>query len=287
MPEYTPGKVRRATNLLRSRLQIVGRTAKISPMPSLYQGDLAYIHATAFGMLARGAADEIVRRLHGSSAKIRRVLDVGCGAGPLTVALIDAGFEVTGIDTSAELLELARANAPQARFIHASAYEVEIEGYDAIVAVGEPLTYHAEGADADGLVNGFFQRVGEGLPEGGMLIFDVIGLGEPSLAGRTWSSGEDWAVLVETTENQAERILVRDIQTFRQVGEAYRRGHEIHRVRLFDVQTLCDHLASYGFLTQTAQAYGSLRLPLAATPSLPQGPWPPNDAKAAPEAGTL
>ncbi|HTS71997.1 MAG TPA: hypothetical protein VMO17_23725 [Terriglobia bacterium] len=120
-----------------------------------------------------------------------------------------------------------------------------------------------------------------------MFIFDVIGLGEPSLAGRNWSSGEDWAVLVETTENQAERTLLRDIQTFRRVGEAYRRGHEIHRVRLFDVQTLCDHLASYGFLTQTAQAYGSLRLPLAATPSLPQGPWPPNDAKAAPEAGTL
>jgi hypothetical protein len=55
-----------------------------------------------------------------------------------------------------------------------------------------------------------------------LLIFDVIGLGEPFLAGRTWLSGDDWAVPVETTENQTERTLVRNIETFRRVGEANR-----------------------------------------------------------------
>jgi SAM-dependent methyltransferase len=184
-------------------------------------------------------------------------MDVGCGAGPLTAALIDAGFEVTGIDTSVELLKLARANAPTAHFVHASAYDVQIRGYEAVVALGEPLTYHAEGVDADSLVSGFFQRVAEGLPSGGMFIFDVIGLGEPSLAGRTWNSGEDWAVLVETIENQTERSLVRNIETFRRVGEAYRRSHEVHQVRLFDVARLCDQLTYYGFAIETAQSYAA------------------------------
>jgi SAM-dependent methyltransferase len=179
----------------------------------------------------------------------------------LTTALVDAGFDVTGVDTSAELLELARANAPSARFVHASVYDVPIRGYDAVVAVGEPLTYHAESSDGDRLVSVFFQRAAEALPPGGILIFDVIGLGEPSLAGRTWRSGDDWAVLVETTENQTERTLVRNIETFRRVGEAYRRSHEVHRVRLFDVRTLWDQLASYGFTTETSQAYGSQQLP--------------------------
>lgn len=230
-------------------------------MQSLYQRDLAYVHAAAFETIARGAAGEIVRRLQNCSTPIRRVMDVGCGAGPLTAALIDAGFDVTGIDTSSALLELARAKAPTAHFVHASAYEVPIRGYDAVVALGEPLTYHAEGADADNLVSHFFQRAAEALPIGGMLIFDVIGLGEPSLTGKTWRSGDDWAVLVETPENQPERSLVRNIETFRRACELYRRSYEVHSVRLFDVQGLCDQLASFGFATETAQSYGAQQLP--------------------------
>jgi SAM-dependent methyltransferase len=188
-------------------------------------------------------------------------MDVGCGAGPLTTALVEAGFDVTGVDTSADLLELARARVPAAHFVHASAYDVPIQGYDAVIALGEPLTYHSDTAIADRLVNDFFERVAEALPSGGMLIFDVIGLGEPSLAGRTWISADDWAVLVETTENQAERTLVRNIEIFRRDGEAYRRSREVHTVRLFDVRALSDQLASCGFAAETAQSYGAQPLP--------------------------
>jgi len=38
----------------------------------------------------------------------RRILDAGCGAGPLAAALRDKGAVVTGIDASAEMLSLAR-----------------------------------------------------------------------------------------------------------------------------------------------------------------------------------
>jgi len=94
-----------------------------------------------------------------------------------------------------------------------------------------------------------------------MLIFDVIGLGAPTLAGRTWRSGDDWAVLSETIENLAERTLIRQIETFRRVGDVYRRSREVHTVRLFDIRKLTDQLASYRFATETAQSYGALQLP--------------------------
>jgi SAM-dependent methyltransferase len=230
-------------------------------MQSLYQCDLAYVHASAFEALARGAAGEIVRLLRSFPPQIRRVLDLGCGAGPLTKALLDAGFDVTGVDTSAAMLELARANVPAAHFLCASLYDTQIQGYDALVALGEPLTYHPRGVDAEGIVSDFFQRAAEALPAGGMLIFDVIGLGEPSLVGRSWSSGEDWAVLVETSENQTEKTLVRSIEVFRRIGDTYRRSHEVHSIRLFDIETLRKQLASCGFAAEVSQSYGAQPLP--------------------------
>lgn len=38
----------------------------------------------------------------------RRILDAGCGSGPMTAALRDRGAEVTGVDASTAMLELAR-----------------------------------------------------------------------------------------------------------------------------------------------------------------------------------
>jgi SAM-dependent methyltransferase len=229
-------------------------------MNALYQCDLAYIQAVGFGSLAQSASIQIVRFLRSASIPIRRVVDVGCGAGVLTKALIDAGFDVTGIDISSELLEIARKVNPETQFLNASAYEADLPRCEAIIAIGEPLTYH-ENSDADDLVNQFFGRASSSLPLGGILIFDVIELGEPSLAGRSWYSGEDWAALVETTENQSDRTLVRNIETFRQMGEHYRRGQEVHKVRLFETQTLCKNLSSFGFTVQTTTSYGNLRLP--------------------------
>jgi len=233
---------------------------KQSSVESLYGRDLAYIQAAGFGGLARGAAPEIVRRLKSAAIPIRRVVDVGCCAGPLTAALVEAGFETTGIDCSAELLSIARAVVPKASFVNASVYEAGIPACEAIIALGEPLTYHAEGADAETLVGGFFQRASRALPAGGLLIFDVIELGEPSLAGRVWSSGDDWAVLADTTEDQNSRTLLRSIETFRRVDRLYRRGREIHSIRLFDTATICTQLTARGFATETATAYGSQRL---------------------------
>ncbi|WP_370378918.1 class I SAM-dependent methyltransferase [Catenulispora sp. GAS73] len=54
-----------------------------------------------------------------------RVLDVGCGTGvPTARQLVAAGARVTGIDISPVMLELARANVPQADFRLADVTEI-------------------------------------------------------------------------------------------------------------------------------------------------------------------
>jgi len=65
------------------------------------------------------AALEIVRLLKSAAIWISRVVDVGCSAGPLTSALVEAGLDVTGIDSSTELVSYARTAAPSARFVNA------------------------------------------------------------------------------------------------------------------------------------------------------------------------
>ncbi len=158
------------------------------------------------------------------------------------------------------MISAAREAVPRASFIHASIYDLKIPPCEAAVALGEVLNYHAEGADADALLRGFFEKVAAVLPGGGMLIFDVIETAGPSLAGKTWASGDGWAVLVEAGESPPSRILTRSIETFRRTGGLYRRSREVHAVRLFSAAALPDMLAACGFKVETAKCYGSQQL---------------------------
>jgi SAM-dependent methyltransferase len=66
-----------------------------------------------------------------------RVLDVGCGTGvPTARQLVAAGLRVTGIDISPVMLELARANVPEADFRLVDVAEIDsgLGDFDGAVA---------------------------------------------------------------------------------------------------------------------------------------------------------
>ena len=65
------------------------------------------------------------------------VLDVGCGAGvPVTRFLVDAGFNVTGVDVSSCMLQLARDHVPEANFLKMDMRQLEFAAgcFDGICA---------------------------------------------------------------------------------------------------------------------------------------------------------
>src|SRR5258708_35494994 len=109
----------------------------------LYEDDLAYVQATAYGEFAAGAMPGVIEHLRGAGLVGGRVVDVGCGAGVSTRALADAGFQPIGIDASPHLLARARNAVATAEFHVASAYQFAIPQCAVILALGEPLTYHA------------------------------------------------------------------------------------------------------------------------------------------------
>jgi len=65
------------------------------------------------------------------------VLDLGCGAGvPVTKFLVDSGFNVTGIDFSESMLNLATKNVPEAKFVKKNMTELDFKGksFDGLMA---------------------------------------------------------------------------------------------------------------------------------------------------------
>ena len=67
-----------------------------------------------------------------------RVLDAGCGTGiPVTRRLVDCGFEVTGIDISSRMIQLARANVPEATFQVGDMAALQLAAEGAVLEGGE------------------------------------------------------------------------------------------------------------------------------------------------------
>lgn len=89
-----------------------------------------------------------VTRLHSAVAEAaatrgaRRVLELGCGTGSVTQRLLDQGIEVTAVEESPEMIELARERVgahgkERVRFCEQTASEIDRfagETYDAVVA---------------------------------------------------------------------------------------------------------------------------------------------------------
>jgi SAM-dependent methyltransferase len=76
---------------------------------------VGYQTAFASPPMVRQAVAELLRRLPAGA----RVLDIGSGTGrPVASDLAAAGHHVTGLDVSAVMISLARAQVPEATFVH-------------------------------------------------------------------------------------------------------------------------------------------------------------------------
>jgi len=80
----------------------------------------------------------------------RRVLEVGCGDGGLSLALLERGADLTAIDLSPRMVEVARARAerfrPDARasFLSASAEETGAEPASCDLVIGKWVLHHVD-----------------------------------------------------------------------------------------------------------------------------------------------
>lgn len=102
------------------------------------------------------------------------VLDVGCGSGPACRELAPHVRAVHGIDTSAEMIRLAREEAPDGcTFEQTDVHDAALEEYGFTAAVAFNIL-HLVDAPAT------LERIAELLPPGGLLLTQTPCLGEES-----------------------------------------------------------------------------------------------------------
>jgi SAM-dependent methyltransferase len=99
-----------------------------------------------------------------------KILNLGCGTGMHDRKLVDLGFKVTGMDQSAEMIEIAKQKVPEANYIVGDMSDFDLnEKFDVVICMFSSLGYLAE----QDKVNGFFESVSKHLVEEGLLILDV------------------------------------------------------------------------------------------------------------------
>jgi len=222
-----------------------------------YGEDLAHIHGQGFSELAELAAASILEVLGRSGIGSGLVVELGCGTGRTARRLVDVGFDVLGVDASQAMIAAAHEAVPEAEFVVRSFVDVDLPPCRAVIAVGEVLGYLLDPANTGAVLAEFVARVHRALEPGGLLVFDLAGPGRVAGPGpqRSWAAGDDWAVLVEAEEDREARRLTRSITTFRRQGEGYRRGAEVHRLRLHCVAEVLALLRGAGFRARVLRGY--------------------------------
>lgn len=102
--------------------------------------------------------------------KKARILDLCCGSGHLTQALVEKGYALTGLDGSSALLKYARGNSPNTRFVHEDARTFQMENqFHAVVCMYDSLN-HVIRLEQLKMV---FKNVANALKARGWFVFDM------------------------------------------------------------------------------------------------------------------
>ncbi|MEM6252551.1 MAG: class I SAM-dependent methyltransferase [Cyanobacteria bacterium P01_D01_bin.156] len=136
-----------------------------------------------------------------------KILDLCCGTGQLIQPLIEAGYDVVGLDGSEEMLAYARQNAPQADFLLEDARTFDLEAsIDGVFSTSASLNHLMSLPE----LTQVFERVYRALKPDGIFVFD---LNHPEQLERWWqgqpTEGEisryfAWMITPRYDSNSAE-----------------------------------------------------------------------------------
>ncbi len=189
------------------------------------------------------ALTDIVRTVwKGLPKRPELVLDLACGTGEAAITFAKEGYEMIGVDLSADMLSIAREKADKAGvqilFLEQDMSSFELYGtVDSVICLCDGLNYLldiSDLAETFGLVQNY-------LNPGGVFVFDVLtrqrflGLGDQTFAESSDDSAYIWENSFFADEDINEYALTCFIKN--DMG-SYDRFEEIHHQRAYSEEQI-------------------------------------------------
>lgn len=192
----------------------------------------------------------------------KRLLDMGCGTGSLTVRLAERGFDVIGQDASPEMLSIAAGKSSEVMWICQNMEETELLGeVDAVISTLDSVN-HLDGRKA---VLKCFRRAADCLGCGGAFVFDVntVYKHREVLGGNTFIYDVNgvycaWQNTFDPNDNGVDIEL--DL-FFENEDGTYSRGEESFREITFSTDEYCQMLEESGFEVVNIWEYLTYNIP--------------------------
>ena len=188
----------------------------------------------------------------------KTAVDLACGTGNVSLPLMEMGYQVCGLDGSADMLNLATRKARQRGlaipFVRQDLRSFQLHRpVDLAVCAIDGINYLTDLKD----VEKFFCRVHENLRPGGVFVFDISSAYklEHILANQFYGWDEDEGACLWFNEYDSEnRILTLELLFLIKEGELYRKVPETQRQRAHKVEELVPRLREAGF--SSVEIYG-------------------------------
>lgn len=182
------------------------------------------------------------------------VLELGCGTGTMTELLSGLGYDMIGVDSSAQMLEIAVEKRIQSGhdilYLEQDMREFELYGtVRAIVSVCDSMNY----ITGEEELLQVFRLVNNYLDPGGVFIFDLNTLAKYEALGESViaENREEGSFIWENWYDPDTRINEYDLTLYiRNEDDLYERYEETHYQKGYDLDVVCGLLEQAGLAVE-------------------------------------
>lgn len=201
-----------------------------------------------------------------SKTAVHNVLDLGCGTGCLTIAMAEKGYDMTGVDTSADMLSVAYGKkCPGVLWINQDFTELDLFGaYDAAISLLDCINHLLK----EEMVEKYIKHMRNFVEPNGLFIFDINSEYKFKNIYKDnvfYSVEDDFTYIWENKFDEANGICEMDLTFFLREGDIYKKFDSVNKEKSYSVEFLSKVLESSGFSIEALYADCSFDVPVTDT----------------------